>query len=86
MTVPLQVTGHVLLTLDKNDLREMHIHAVGDRVYIDRSLIDLKKHARKIERERTLWEGELPAGPLQYVAYAGLDVGLLSLGCAVTVL
>lgn len=61
-----KVTGHVLLTLDKNDLREMHIHAVGDRVYIDRSLVDLKKHARKIERERTLWEGELPAGPLQY--------------------
>lgn len=61
-----KVTGHVLLTLDKSDLREMHIHAVGDRVYIDRNLVDLKKHARKIERERTLWEGTLPGGPIQY--------------------
>lgn len=63
-----KVTGHVLLTLEKRDLVEMHIHAVGDRVYIDKCLIDLRRQARKVERERVLWEGHTPFGGIAYYA------------------
>lgn len=65
-----KVTGHVLLSLDKDDLLEMQVHAVGDRIYIDNSLQDLRRHARKLERERTLWEGETPSGGIAY--YSGI--------------
>lgn len=61
-----KVTGHVLMNLDKDDLFEMQVHAVGDRIYIDNSLQDLRKHARKLERERVLWEGETPTGGIAY--------------------
>eukprot|EP00040_Diaphanoeca_grandis_P010507 m.53800 g.53800 ORF g.53800 m.53800 type:complete len:251 (-) comp21822_c1_seq1:164-916(-) len=66
-----KVTGHVLLSLDKDDLLEMQVHAVGDRIYIDNSLHDLRRHARKLERERTLWEGETPSGGIAYYKSLG---------------
>lgn len=61
-----KITGHVLLTLDRRDLVEMQIHAVGDRVYIDKCLHDLRRKSRKAERERVLWEGYTPYGSVAY--------------------
>eukprot|EP00036_Acanthoecidae_sp_10tr_P019744 CAMPEP_0206314734 /NCGR_PEP_ID=MMETSP0106_2-20121207/15171_1 /ASSEMBLY_ACC=CAM_ASM_000206 /TAXON_ID=81532 /ORGANISM="Acanthoeca-like sp., Strain 10tr" /LENGTH=273 /DNA_ID=CAMNT_0053746101 /DNA_START=33 /DNA_END=852 /DNA_ORIENTATION=+ len=61
-----KITGHVLMTLNKADLVEMRIHTVGDRVYIDRCLVELRRRWRKMERERTLWEGSTPSGGIAY--------------------
>ena len=44
----------------------MQIHAVGDRVYIDRCLVELRRRLRKVERERELWAGTTPSGGVAY--------------------
>lgn len=64
------ITGHVLLTLTKQDLAMMDIPAVGERVYIDQCLVLLRKATRKSAREVAIWEGSYPVdGPGKQCAY-----------------
>jgi len=60
------ITGDVLLSLDKRDLKDMKIANVGDRFYIDQCLDNLRKHYHRMKREKVIWKGFTPAGPVAY--------------------
>ena len=52
------ITGKVAPTLSENDLKEMGISSIGDRKRLQLAIHDLKKAARKKEREKVIWEGK----------------------------
>jgi hypothetical protein len=52
------ITGKVAPTLSENDLKEMGISSIGDRKRLQLAIHDLKKAARKQEREKVIWEGK----------------------------
>lgn len=60
------VTGDVLLHLEKRDLKDMKIANVGDRLYIDQCLDSLRKHNQRLKREKVIWRGETPPGKVSY--------------------
>lgn len=60
------ITGDVLLSLDKRDLKDMKIANVGDRLYIDQCLDNLRKHYQRLKREKIIWKGMTPPGPVAY--------------------
>eukprot|EP00039_Didymoeca_costata_P027381 m.18292 g.18292 ORF g.18292 m.18292 type:complete len:238 (+) comp6273_c0_seq1:177-890(+) len=60
------ITGAVLLSLDKKDLKDMKIFHVGERLYIDHCLEALRRQAKKLERETSLWKGVYPTGSIAY--------------------
>mmetsp|Transcript_14731 Transcript_14731/g.43577 ORF Transcript_14731/g.43577 Transcript_14731/m.43577 type:complete len:259 (+) Transcript_14731:60-836(+) len=61
-----RITGHVLLTLTKNDLFELSPGVVGDVLLIDESLKFLRQRVRKGNREKLLWYGRWPDGGCAY--------------------
>ncbi len=58
MIVKHDITGKVAPTLSENDLKEMGISSIGDRKRLQLAIHDLKKAARKKEREKVIWEGK----------------------------
>jgi hypothetical protein len=58
MIVKHKVTGKIAPTLSENDLKEMGISSIGDRKLLQLAINDLKKAARKKDREKVIWEGE----------------------------
>ncbi len=52
MIVKHDITGKVAPTLSENDLKEMGISSIGDRKRLQLAIQELKKAARKKEREK----------------------------------
>ena len=66
-----KINGRTLLGLDKGDLKQMQVKAVGDRVLIHHAVRHLKRMQVRQERDRVVWEGFTPFGSFQY--YAGVS-------------
>jgi len=65
-----KINGRTLLGLDKGDLKQMQVKAVGDRVLIHHAVRHLKRMQVRQERDRVIWEGYTPFGSFQY--YRGI--------------
>lgn len=61
-----KINGRTLLGLDRTDLKQMQIKAVGDRVLINHAIKYLKKMQVRHDRDRIIWEGYTPYGSVQY--------------------
>eukprot|EP00040_Diaphanoeca_grandis_P039433 m.259049 g.259049 ORF g.259049 m.259049 type:complete len:301 (-) comp37475_c0_seq1:74-976(-) len=61
-----KINGKTLFGLDKRDLRQMKIMAVGDRVIILNSVAYLCKLKERFDKNRKVWEGVVPYGSVAY--------------------
>jgi len=61
-----KIYGATLFGLDKRDLKEMKIMAVGDRVMITNSVAYLKRLKDRHDKNRKVWEGVVPYGKVAY--------------------
>jgi hypothetical protein len=52
------ITGKVAPRLTEADLKEMGIDSIGDRKRLQLAVRELQKAARKVEREKVIWEGK----------------------------
>eukprot|EP00041_Stephanoeca_diplocostata_P004059 m.40555 g.40555 ORF g.40555 m.40555 type:complete len:254 (-) comp14828_c0_seq1:235-996(-) len=76
-----KITGHVLLTLDKRDLKELDLGIIGDLVLVDRSLEILRREFKKVQREKVLWYGRWPEGGIAYYENGGQCCVYTLCGC-----
>jgi len=60
------VTGSVLLSLHGDDLKDMNVWHVGDRLFLETQMFRLRTEKRRRQNERPLWEGVAPAGSCAY--------------------
>jgi len=60
------ITGTLLLTLSKDDLRAMKILHVGDRLYIMSTLAIVKRENKMARRNKTLFSIDTPDGGMAY--------------------
>ena len=51
----------LFLFIFQDHLKEMGVHAIGDRVYLIDMIGLLKKKKKELETSATLWSGETPA-------------------------
>lgn len=52
------ITGEVAPRMTENDLKEMGVSLIGDRKRFTAAIETVQKAARKVEREKTIWEGD----------------------------
>lgn len=63
-----KITGSVLSRLEKEDLKDMQILSVGDRVFIAAMIKELRRSYKRHLREEVVWAGNVPPpnGGIQY--------------------
>lgn len=63
-----KVSGRVLSKLEKEDLKDMQIISVGDRVFLNTMIKLLRKSYKRHLREEIVWRGHYPppTGGIQY--------------------
>lgn len=58
MVIQHGITGAVAPRMTENDLKEMGVTQMGDRKRFIAAIETVQKAARKVEREKTIWEGD----------------------------
>jgi SAM domain (Sterile alpha motif) len=58
MVVQHGITGAVAPRMTEHDLKEMGVTLIGDRKRFTAAIETVQKAARKMEREKTIWEGD----------------------------
>eukprot|EP00039_Didymoeca_costata_P019251 m.336798 g.336798 ORF g.336798 m.336798 type:complete len:303 (-) comp17964_c0_seq1:2076-2984(-) len=63
-----KISGNVLSRLEKEDLKDMQVLSVGDRVFLSTMLKELRLSYKRHLREEIVWNGMVPPpkGGLQY--------------------
>jgi len=79
-----KITGRALMLLTEDHLKEMGVHAIGDRVYLIDMIGLLKKKKKELETSATLWSGETPATGFAYSKGCCHGIGRILCPCCIT--